>query len=208
MATDGDIDCSAYSKAKTVESLRNIDRARFPKNLERLERRLKELETGGHHSSPRVEFEIQDDPEAAAEATRRGILRGFSWGGVVPAIVTVPVAATAMAYATYTYKSTLGAILLVLFLLGLAELYFLRPLTAKRLATLSPTRRISVSADGIAISSGGPSSAVPWEHYRNVLEEERFFLLGGGTSWAYIPKTQMPPEAIECIRQVINERAA
>jgi hypothetical protein len=46
MSIDGDLDCSQYSSSQISESLRNIDRTRFPINYERLRHRLEELQSG------------------------------------------------------------------------------------------------------------------------------------------------------------------
>jgi hypothetical protein len=208
MATDGDIDCSAYSKSKIKESLQNIDRNRFPKNFQKLTARLKELEEIGDSAVASAEFDVQDSPEMAADATRRGIGRGLSWGGLVPPLVTLPVTAVALGFAAYRYDSTLGAAILVAFVVGTAQLYVLRPLMAKRLVKERSTRRLSVSDECLIEAVGGNSHTTPWARYRDISEHPEYFLMGSGPRWNWIPKAQMPPEAVACLRKVIAERVA
>jgi hypothetical protein len=181
VATDGDIDCSAYSRAQIKESLQNIDRGRFPKNFEKLTSRLKELEEIASSAATSAEFDVQDSSEMAADATKRGIGRGLSWGGLAPPLVTVPVTAVAMGFVAYNYESTLSAVILVVFLIGIAQLYILRPAIAKHLVKARPTRRLSVSDECLRATVGGSSQTIAWERYRDISEHPEYFLMGSGT---------------------------
>ena len=207
MATDGDVNCKDYSLSQVKTSLAYIDRSRFPKNYSLLSQRLHEIEehiTATLHGSE-TQFDVRDSIECAREAGLAD-LRG-RWAprkGLSP-IYGVPVTIAALGYAAYVYQSAVPVVLLVVMLLSGVQQAIFRPIIAKKRVELTPIRKISVSSQGIALRN---TNLEGWDKFRIVEEHDNFFLFGRGVVWDWFPKSQIPLEVVQMLREAIEDRDA
>ena len=158
-------------------------------------------------------FDAVYDAEAAAQAERAFYVRSIwelrRFMTFTPPVVISGAVAVGLVLGSSTWFVVYMTVALGCSVFGPIFFYVARPLAARRVALEHPIRRITLTQEGIQVSSGQRTANIPWGRVKHIWDAGDYVLLvfGGFASFG-LPKGSLPDGANEFIRACVQKASS